>query len=69
VTTPPPSRQADEEALDHELASAERRGADRVRAQVRDVLAEARRIVRLGEHQIEVVEVAALAPLLDDDSE
>jgi hypothetical protein len=69
VTTPPPTRQVDEEVLDDELASAERRGADRVRAQVRDVLAEARRIVRLGEHQIEVVEVAALSPLLDDDPE
>jgi hypothetical protein len=69
VTTPPPTRQVDEEVLDDELASAERRGADRVRAQVRDVLAEARRIVRLGEHQIEVVEVAALTPLLDDDPE
>lgn len=69
MTTPPPTRQVDEEVLDDELASAERRGADRVRAQVRDVLAEARRIVRLGEHQIEVVEVAALTPLLDDDPE
>ncbi len=49
-----------------ELARAERQGAERVRAQLRDVLADRRRIVRMGEHQIEVVEVSAFNDLLDD---
>jgi hypothetical protein len=55
--------------MDAELEIAERRGADRVRAQVRDVLADRRRVVRQGDHQIEVVEVSALAELLLDGSE
>jgi tRNA A37 threonylcarbamoyladenosine synthetase subunit TsaC/SUA5/YrdC len=59
--------QAAQRDLDQELATAERRGAARVRAQVRDLLDDRRRIVRVGEHQIEVVEVAALADLLVDE--
>ncbi len=54
-------------ATDRELASAERRGAARVRALLRDLLDDRRRIVRLGEHQIEVVEVSALDELLADE--
>jgi hypothetical protein len=65
VTTQPPYQEADE----RELALAERRGYDRLRDQVRDVLADRRRIVRMGEHQIEVVEVSAITDLLDDEAE
>ena len=54
---------------EQELALAERRGAARVRARLRDVLEDSRRIVRMGEHQIEVVEVAAINELLDDEAE
>jgi hypothetical protein len=60
---------------DEELTLAEERGAARARAEMRDrlrdVLDEGRRVVRLGEHQIEVVETAALDALLEsppDDS-
>lgn len=54
---------------ERELALAERRGADGVRARLRDVLEDGRRIVRMGEHQIEVVEVSAINRLLDDEAE
>jgi hypothetical protein len=73
VTSRSPSQRAAQKTLDQELAIAERRGAERVRAQVRDMLDERRRIVRMGEHQIEVVEVSAITDMLDallaDDSE
>lgn len=46
------------------LAVAEDRGAERVRAQVRGVLADRRRVVRLGDAQIEVVEVSAIAEVV-----
>ena len=65
MTNRPPYQEADEQ----ELALAERRGYDRLRDQVRDVLADRRRIVRMGEHQIEVVEVSAITDLLDDEAE
>ncbi|MEO7352070.1 MAG: hypothetical protein ABIW17_09245 [Marmoricola sp.] len=55
--------------MDQQLAIAERRGADRVRAQLREVLADRRRIVRMGEHQIEVVEVSAISEVLGGDPE
>jgi hypothetical protein len=58
----------DEKRMDQELALAEQRGAERARAQldaeVREMLDEHRRVVRLGDHQIEVVEVAAVERLL-----
>jgi len=72
VTSRSPSQRPAQKTLDQELAIAERRGAERVRAQVRDMLDERRRIVRMGEHQIEVVEVSAITDMLDalgDDSE
>ncbi len=56
-------------AMDQELAVAERRGAERLRARVRDVLEDRRRVVRLGAQQIEVVEVSAITELLVDDPE
>jgi hypothetical protein len=56
-------------AAQEELALAEERGAARARDEVRDqlrrVLDERRRVVRVGEHQIEVVETAALETLLE----
>ncbi len=60
-------RLVDQDALDQQLALAERRGADLVRAQIRDAVMEGRRIVRMGEHQIEVIEVAVLSDLLAAD--
>ena len=53
-------KQAADEALAQELAQAEERGAARVRAQVRAAVAENRRVVRVGDQQVEVVETAAL---------
>ena len=58
-----------EKAHDQELAIAEHRGAERVRAQVRDVLEDRRRVVRHGDHQIEVVEVAAIAEVVAGEPE
>jgi hypothetical protein len=55
--------------MDQELEIAERRGADALRAQIRDVLAERRRVVRVGDQQIEVVEVSALDHMLVDGPE
>ena len=43
---------------------AEERGAERLRAQLREMLDDRRRVVRLGEQQIEVVEVAAVEDVL-----
>ena len=48
---------------------AEERGAERLRAQLREMLEDRRRVVRLGEQQIEVVEVAAVEEVLAADSE
>ncbi len=62
------SRTPSQQDLQRELAVAEQRGADRLRAEVRDVLADRLRVVRLGEHQIEVVEVSAITELLDGPS-
>jgi hypothetical protein len=53
-----------EEVREQELARAEHRGAERVRAQVRGVLADRRRVVRHGSHQVEVVEVSAITEVL-----
>jgi hypothetical protein len=64
VNSPSPSQQAVQKVMDHELALAQARGAEEVRAHVRHLVDEHRRVVRLGEQQIEVVEVAALLDLL-----
>ena len=59
-----PSQRATQKVFDQELAIAENRGAERVRAQVRDVIADRRRVVRHGDHQIEVVEVSAITEVI-----
>ncbi len=69
MTSRSPSQKSAREVTDQELAIAERRGAERVRAQVRDVLADRRRVVRLGDAQIEVVEVSAIAEVLGGEPE
>ena len=51
-------------SVDQGLALAENRGAERVRAQVRDVIADRRRVVRLGDQQIEVIEVSAITEVI-----
>src|SRR5688572_506962 len=58
--------QARDQARAQELALAEERGAARVRAQVRAVIDERRRVVRVGEQQVEVVEVAELDQVFPD---
>ena len=50
---------------DEELALAEERGADQLRAKLREMLNDRRRVVRLGDQQIEVVEVSAVEGALD----
>ena len=47
-----------------EAAIAEERGAERLRARLREMLEERRRVVRVGEQQIEVVEVSAVEDVL-----
>jgi hypothetical protein len=51
-----------------EAEMAEERGAERLRARLREMLEERRRVVRLGEQQIEVVEVTAVEAVLTSDS-
>ena len=48
---------------------AEERGAERLRAQLREMLEDRRRVVRLGEQQIEVVEVSAVEDVLAEGRE
>jgi hypothetical protein len=67
VTSRSPSPQAAQQVLD-DLALAEARGAAQVREELRRVLDDRRRIVRLGDQQIEVVEVSALTELLDGEA-
>jgi hypothetical protein len=69
VSSRPPAQPAAEKVMEQELAVAERRGAERVRAQVRALLDDRRRVVRLGDLQIEVIEVSALTEVLADDTE
>jgi hypothetical protein len=69
MSTRPPSPQSAETVMDRAVQLAEQRGAARVRAQVQDILADSRRIVRMGDHQIEVVEVAAIAEIFEDEEE
>ncbi len=63
------SPQAAEQVKDREVALAEQRGAERVRAQVQDILEDCRRIVRMGDHLIEVVEVSAIAEIFEDEGD
>ncbi len=55
------------EEFDEELALAEERGAEQLRAKLREMLNDRRRVVRLGDQQIEVVEVSAVEGALDED--
>ena len=57
------------EKLAQETEIAEERGAERLRAQLREMLEEHRRVVRLGDQQIEVVEVTAVEDVLARDAE
>jgi hypothetical protein len=54
------------EEIAQEMVLAEERGAARVREQVRAAVAEHRRVVRVGEQQVEVVETAALSDVVDE---
>ena len=54
-------------ASDTEIA--QQRGAERLRARLREMLEDRRRVVRLGEQQIEVVEVSAVDDVLAEGSE
>jgi hypothetical protein len=49
-----------------EVARAEARGAEAVRAQLRELLDTQRRVVRVGEAQVEVVEAQHLERLLQE---
>ena len=64
---------AQETARDPRVASeaeiAEERGAEQLRARLREMLDDRRRIVRLGEQQIEVVEVSAVEGVLSEGTE
>lgn len=62
MAEPAPRRSAD---LDAEVARAEARGAESVRARVRELLETQRRVVRVGEAQVEVVEALLLEELLE----
>jgi len=53
-------------AIALELARAEERGAERVRTQVRSTIEEHRRVVRVGDQQVEVVETAVLEEVLGE---
>jgi len=57
-------KMAQETNIVDETESAEERGAERLRARLREMLEERRRVVRLGEQQIEVVEVTAVEDVL-----
>jgi hypothetical protein len=56
-----------ERARASEVALAEQRGGEEVRRQLRALVEEHRRVVRQGDAQVEVVEIAALRELLDRD--
>ena len=60
---------AQETEIAEETETAEERGAERLRARLREMLDERRRVVRLGEQQIEVVEVAAVEDVLGEGSD
>jgi hypothetical protein len=69
MTTPADKRAASKRAVDdshaQELSLAEERGAARVREELRAAVAEHRRVVRVRDQQVEVVETAALGEILD----
>ena len=57
------------EKMAQETELAEERGAERLRVRLREMLEERRRVVRLGEQQIEVVPVNAVEAVLGEESE
>ena len=62
-------KMAQETGIAEETEIAEERGAERLRARLREMLEERRRVVRVGEQQIEVVEVTAVEDVLGEGSE
>ena len=60
---------AQETGVGSDAEIAEERGAERLRARLRAMLEDRRRVVRLGEQQIEVVEVSAVEGVLREGSE
>ena len=60
---------AQETGVATDVEIAEERGAERLRARLREMLEDRRRVVRLGEQQIEVVEVSAVEGVLGEGSE
>ena len=63
---PAAAEKAVDQVLARELARAEERGADGVRDQLRALVEEHRRVVRVRNQQVEVVETAALDEILED---
>ena len=63
------SHKATQKVYDEELAQAEERGAEQLRAKLREMLKDRRRVVRLGDQQIEVVEVSAVEGALDPEDQ
>lgn len=68
MSSPGASRRAVEK-MAQETEIAEERGAEQLRARLREMLEERRRVVRLGEQQIEVVEVTAVEDVLGPNSD
>ena len=66
-TVPEKAQETGDRLTDAEIA--EERGAERLRARLREMLEDRRRVVRLGEQQIEVVEVSAVEDVLGEGSE
>jgi hypothetical protein len=60
---------AQETGVGSDAEIAEERGAERLRTRLREMLEDRRRVVRLGEQQIEVVEVSAVEDVLAERSE
>jgi hypothetical protein len=60
------ARAEKDKLLAREVELAEERGAARVREQVRTTLEENRRVVRVGDQQVEVVETAVLEEALGE---
>jgi F0F1-type ATP synthase membrane subunit b/b' len=65
VSSRSPSEKA-AQSVQEQIARAEARGAEEVRAEIRRLLDDRRRIVRMGDQQIEVIEVSALDDLVSE---
>ena len=65
MSSRPASQEEASSVYAEELALAEERGAEQLRAKLREMLNDRRRVVRLGDQQIEVVEVSAVEGALD----